>query len=281
MGLEAQSPITDQRVRQILTLFTPVLHTAIESSGRFIGLSYGNKFSDAVPMLEDEIGLWDTHFGIKRSVAENIEAGKLFVPDAVKGEEPNCDHGPFYSPRQVKGRETYKVNLDEGWAWVPVTPLKPEGVSYHIRPLAYFHGRLMGDLDGMPLVFGGEGLESAFISLGVMIQDEQGRWVHSKMRGTERNPDARILGIHEPAFGVLYFNTSIEPDKPNTLKMDVSEPKWFRATANLHRMGGIDDLVIPDDPKLRLYFWQLDRFIKKDALGSSDRTLLMFQSPQG
>lgn len=250
--------ISDERVKEILFRFGNVLHCAIEGAKGFSGLSYGFDNSKTVPMQEDEVRLWDRHFGIREHIEKGGREGQLFVAETLVTGDSRTP-----PPSSTTNRENIFEMYSSGQLYqVAMEPLNTKDVNYFVTPLAYMDGRFIGDLDGMPIVSGGEGLKRAVLAMQIRTQDAQGRWVYSRVPGTGSH--SRILGIDATATAELRFNTEIEPASPNELKVYPSHPGNSFAKASIHNLSILDQLDIPDDSQLRLFFWQLGRFVKRD-----------------
>ncbi|MDD5415963.1 MAG: hypothetical protein PHE48_03105 [Candidatus Daviesbacteria bacterium] len=271
--------ISDQRIREILTSFGRLLHKAIRGAVGFRSLSYGGIHGEAVrPMLDDEVNLWDKHFNIRHLLEESVLANRLYALDVPADMLEDYQHSLISAvrPKPNDGRD-YFITYQSGVSfWTPMVPLDSQDVKFMITPHVFFHGRFMAKLDGMSIAFQGEGLDNAVLDLEIHAQDAQERWVYSQSPGTSRN--AGIFGIHDVAVSSIHFNRTIKRGHPNSLDLSSGvENGLLFVWCNIHKLGTLKDLVIPDDPGLRLYFWQLDRFMKNDALESH----LLLKLPTG
>lgn len=226
---------SDERIRQILARFGQLLHRGIAEAGNFEAISYGATVGGFVPMLADELSAWNKYFGIENTVSSLAEQGRLFVP-------------------HVAGQGNYEVHLDEEqWIQTPIAPFDPTDTRFVISPTADFVGSHQGE----------EGLHQASLGLEVYVQDSQGRWAVSRSAGTDETP---ILGREAIVYTQIQFNTTVTPGGQNLLRVVFTDATSLHVISYLHSLDAADKLQVPDDDRLRLFFGQLDRFIKKGEL---------------
>ena len=259
--------ISDGEIRDILQRYAPILHEAISQAESFTYKLWGDKFANAVPMTAREVELWDGLYGVKERILEAAQAGKLFVPGSDLPDDklllpPIESLKPSDFSRAVKAKDEqkdFRVNLDEV-IHTSIEPFDPEGMQLFMKPHACFGGR------------GGPGsLYNAFIAEDVYVQDRYGRWAVDQIPGT---------GVHSwgggPVFSPfnaggadIWFNTRVEPEKKNSLAISVERPDYIMMSAKINHPDQLNDLPIPSEPKPRLFFWQLKRFVRDLGLGSS------------
>lgn len=270
-SVQGEALISDERVRQILSRFGFKLHQAIRHSKDLTGNSHGIDGTTLRPMFGDELTLWDRHFNIQRKVEDGIASDSLQVASIIADED---------SQATVDQSDTVETNLPEFQHRLRVAsdPLETSSVQYYLTPFAYFQGRYMGDVMGVPLAMGGKGLQRAFVTMEVLAQDDKGRWLISRIPGTD--PSSKLYGIHSVVSTGMRFNTSIEKRKPNLLEVDTGTPTDLMITCRLNNLGEINELDIPSDPNLRLFFWQLNRFMKKDLIDQTQIEPLSLSSGQ-
>lgn len=111
-------------------------------------------------------------------------------------------------------------------------------------------------------------LYNAFIAVDTFVQDRLGRWVVQQIPGTGN------ASWNEPAYGIIrpvgadvWFNTSVKPDKPNTFEISVNRPDYVMTQCYINHPEELGSLKIPQDPRIKLFFWQLDRFLRHPSLG--------------
>lgn len=258
--------ISDDEIRDLLQRYAPILHKAISQAGEFNYKLWGDKYANAVPMTPKEVELWDGLYGVKERILEAAQAGKLFVPESDVPDDmllppPNENPEPSDISRAIKpkGKQVgYRVNLDEV-IHTPIEPFDPEEMQLFMKPHACFGGH------------GGQGsLYNAFIAEDVYVQDRHGRWAIGQIPGT---------GVHSwdsgPVFSPfnaggadVWFNTRIEPEKRNSLEISVEKPEYVMMSAKINHPEKLGELLIPSEPKPRLFFWQLKRFVRDLGLGS-------------
>lgn len=257
MRADRDTLISDSRIREILKSFGTLLHQSIKASATFGDLEYGFDGSKAVPMSLEEIDLWDQNFQIRNYTTTQAEQGLIYVQ----------------ADAEDKSTEPFEI-----FSWgsphiVPMVNLDPEGVNYFITPLASLRGRSLGNFEGMPLTFGGEGLDSAMLGLQIRTEDSKGRGAYSQLLGTR--PGSRILGVDTPLTAQLMLNTTVNPKEPNTLEPIPGHPQNFFAKCKIHDIPSLDSLPIPSDPEMRLFFWQMDRLLPRNSLGQINPRLVL------
>lgn len=257
--------ISDDRIREILAQFGTILHLGMTRSKEFQMVHHGYGKSDKVPMLEDETGLWEKYFKMRPHIATGVKEGTLYVPEVT------IDEGGSVTPTiPLTDENTFRINFSGKYMDdipVPVSPLDSHNISYFITPTAEMTGGHIGDLDGMPITTTTDGLESASLGIEVTAQDSRGRWIYSNQPGLPK----RMLIPDPLARTVIRFNTYIEVGGPNHLRRDslsCVDNSWH-GWCTINDLKTLDRLPIPDDPGLRLFFWQIDRFMPKEPLNPS------------
>ena len=67
--------ISDDRIREILAKFSPILHKGISEAGTFHMRSAGQKLADAVLMRDVEIDLWQKHHQVVDKTFDAAQKG--------------------------------------------------------------------------------------------------------------------------------------------------------------------------------------------------------------
>lgn len=270
---EPEDLISDERIREILAKFSPILHRGIEDAGKFFMRSAGQKLADAVPMRDEEIDLWQKHHRVIEKTLDSAQRGKLFVPEIeVKDEESLGtsfeNETERSSLRQLSLRSDrnrkFRVNLDEVIK-TPIEPFDAREVQFLVKPHAHLGGR-GGMAGGRPALY------NAFVGLHTYAQDKFGRWVLDVIAGTTPGVDGPSWGEgpvyspYMPARSSVWFNTRLDENKSN--KLEVGGEGQFDMTfhCEIHHPEKLDELVIPDNDRLRFFFWQLEPFIVNSSI---------------
>lgn len=266
--------ISDDRIREILARFSPILHRGIEDAGKFFMRSAGQKLTDAVSMKEEEIDLWQRHHQVIEKTLDAARKGKLYVPEIEVKDEESLetlyeDELGRSSLQQLSLRgnrnKRFRVNLDQVIK-APIEPFDAKEVQFLVKPHAHLGGR-GGMAGGRPALY------NAFVGLDTYAQDKFGRWVVDVIAGTTPGVDGPSWGEgpvyspYMPARSSVWFNTRVEETKPN--KLEVGGEGQFDMTfhCEIHHPEKLDELAIPDNDRLRFFFWQLEPFIINSSLG--------------
>lgn len=271
---EPEDLISDDRIREILAQFSPILHNGIEEADKFFMRSAGQKLANAVPMRDEEIDLWQKHHQVIEKTLDAAQRGKLFVPEIeVRDKESlgtsfeNETERSSLKQLSLRGdrNRKFRVNLDEVIK-TPVEPFEAKEIQFLVKPHAHLGGGGGIAAGGRPTLY------NAFVGLHTYAQDKFGRWVVDVIAGTTPGVDGPSWGEgpvyspYMPARSSVWFNTSVEENKPN--KLEVRGEGQFDMTfhCEIHHPEKIDELKIPDDDRLRFFFWQLEPFIINSSL---------------
>lgn len=269
-------PITDERIREILASFTPILYKGIVEADNFFAVTSSKTIHDAVPMDQEEIEQWDKEYHIQNKIRRARES--LFVP-AVSPEEladlqrqypidPLTGKSPQTASALVPKEDlTYRVNLDPP-VFVPLKPFDPDGrEQFCIRPRAHLGGRGPSP----------SSLYNAFIDIAMYVTDSKGNIVVRQIEGTGQTSWSRpSFGPFLPMTTSLWFNTHVDTEKPNRLKMEAKSDEEVMLRTDIHHPESIDILEIPKDRDIRFFFWQLDGLMGTQA-GRNPRRALPFK----
>lgn len=246
--------ISDERIREILLQFSGYLFQGIDHSDTFHAAGAGKSPNDAVPIDDEEFHYWDSRYDLQGRLAGKIASQTLYVADrSNKAIEPKItDANPSPSGSGTKllrpqQPDQFRVNLDQPF----MTEIRPfdssNGVQLLIRPEAH-----MGGSQDKGKLF------NAFVALDMCVKDSLDRWGVDRKPGTGEGPSPKpVFSPYKPCEMSCWFNTSIDPTKPNLIENKGNGIIWAR----VHNPEKLDELKIPDDPDIRLFFWQLDRFL--------------------
>jgi|SRR3989304_7144013 len=166
-------PVSDAEVRRVVKAFVPVLYKGMDVSETFNNVSIGDKYSQATPMEEEEIRLWDAIFGIRKSIYEKYNNGELYVPEIsakdkrllASSDNIETEHSQSKQIIVEGGSDKkFRVNLDQT-VETPIQPFDPKGMRYFISAKANLSGYTAKK---------GE-LYNAFMSIDIYVQDRYGR----------------------------------------------------------------------------------------------------------
>jgi len=268
--------ISDERIREILSKFSPILNKGISEAGTFHGRSAGQNLSSAVPMRDEELNLWQENYRVLDKTFEAAQKGRLFVPELeVRDEESlTADYDSELersSMEQLSLRgnrnRKFRVNLDEV-IQAPIEPFDAKETQFLVKPHAYLGGH-GGMAAGRPALY------NAFVGLDTYAQDKFGRWVVDVIAGTTPGVDGPSWGSgpvyspYMPARSSVWFNTSVDETKPNKLEVWGEGQFDMMFHCEIHHPEDLDKLEIPDNARLKFFFWQLDPFISNSPLGSA------------
>ncbi|MCL5090837.1 MAG: hypothetical protein M1514_02385 [Patescibacteria group bacterium] len=269
--------VSDDRVRQILQRFAPTLHKGIAEADTFFSRSVGDRYADATPMLEDEIELWDALFGLRHVISEKAEQGKLYIPEVVADDSrlltpPLGTQEPNNYSKELRvagsGGRQFRVNLDRV-VWTPILPFNPKDMRLYIKPRAH--------LGGQGRAYGEGVLYNAFIAIDTYVQDALGRWVVEQIPGTGVHSwdSGPVYSPLRPVGADVWFNTTVNQAKPNILTSSVDKPEYLMLHCDINHPEQLGNLPILKDQRLRLFFWQLDRFMRPISIGGHTRPALL------
>jgi len=269
----------DDIARSLLQRVFPILEKGVANAGKFfMASSEGADYA----MQEDEIAYWNQAFNLTEVVLEDTRAGKLFVPDLsltndrmIEG-EGNPRVSDYQSTALVpQGGRRVRINLNPGKG-TKITegyiyPFTPEGMTMTVKPKLHLGGQSYG-----------EGLYNAFISLDFKVFNEYGLPVLDYIEGTGV---ASWMGLpvyspYRPIDSSCWFNTTIDSNKPNGLEISIDKDRTLMVSAKLHQGDGISNLSIPDNDKVRLFFWQADRFVNRLQLIEGYKALQEPEKPR-
>lgn len=268
--------ISDERIREIIERFLPILYRGISEANTFFMRSAGQTLAAAVPMRDEEINLWQRHHQVVDKTLEAAQKGKLYVPEIEIEDDKllttlyeNEEHRSSFTQLSLQGERgrKFRVNLDET-IQAPIQPFDAQETLFLVRPHAHLGGRGGVDSGGRPALY------NAFIGLDTYVQDRFGRWVIKPIAGTTPGVDGPswvdgpAYSPYMPARSSVWFNTRIDEKKQN--KLEVGGEGQFDMTfqCEIHHPGELDELEIPDNGRLRFFFWQLDSFLMNPALGN-------------
>ena len=112
----------------------------------------------------------------------------------------------------------FRVNLDEVIK-APIEPFEAKEVQFLVKPHAHLGGHGGIGAGGRPALY------NAFVGLHTYAQDRFGRWVVDVIAGTTPGVDGPSWGEgpvyspYMPARSSVWFNTSVEENKPNKLEV--------------------------------------------------------------
>lgn len=269
LGFSSEKLISDERILSILEKFSPVLHRGISEAGNFFGVGTDDKLASSVEMSWDELALWEGMFGVTDRVMGLSRAGSLYVPSMGENEKmlpgyesSTVDQFSKAVDLRDKDPKARRVNLDEV-VWVPIEPFNPDGMRFMIKPRIYMGGH--GGVDRR----GKAALYNAFISIDIKAQDQYGRWVVDHIPGTGVHfwDSGPVYSPYRVAGADVWFNTRIDEEKENSLSISVDHPDYLMLHAEIHDPSALREVEVPDDQRLRLFFWQLERFLGDPRLG--------------
>lgn len=253
--------ISDERIRGTLQRFAPGLMSALTDSRPSFSFHLGLENKYASQMTAQQVDLWERHFGLVSHTRDAVKEGSLVVPDFtfdnsfLEKQGISADGRRIYQIDYDRYQDPRKNGIQLDTKFLPVTPVTdPTKLTYLVKPEIYFNKG-----------FGDDKLYSAGVDLKTYVQDENG--IFAMEGGFIPENESGWNGIRElrpfvPASGDLNFNIKFEPDKSNTLKADrITAYRRLVLHCEIHDPERLEDLQIPDDPKLRFWFWQLDQLM--------------------
>lgn len=261
----------DDVSRTVLQRVFPFLERAIPNADKFF--SAGSE-GDAYPLERLELGYWNQAFSLSDVILDGARSGKLVVPDfsfdthrMIKGEFPLQPQE--YESRALASRaKRVRININprkhgeipEGY----IVPFSPKDMTIMVNPELYFGG--MGRAYGSS-----QGLYNAILMLEFRVFDAHGRPVLDVIPGTINNCMRRpeVYSPFRPLNATCWFNTTMDLTKPNSLEVTHEGPQSLMISARLHNGSGISSLAVPDNDKVKLFFWQVYTSIKKNELSDA------------
>lgn len=216
--------VSDSHVRAGLACFAPKLMRAIanpcpETTG-FVGNPRYNHGDQLTLSV------------VRMTPTECVLWDEFFGLDATVGR--SVQDGKL---RVVNGTGYELVKIDEGLQQARLAPFDNSARSYWIKPTAY-------------IGFSNGGIYNAFVSLDVYVKDAQGCW------GVEK-----VNSIYHPsqiADTSVWFNTALAGDE-NSIQIMDTRPNSLMLGAVVNTPHKLNMLVVPNDARLRFFFWQLYR----------------------
>lgn len=74
----------------------------------------------------------------------------------------------------------------------------------------------------------------------------------------------------------VWFNTDIKEGKGNSLSITHDLPHSLMLSARLNNPEEIDSIPVPNDPKLKLFFWQVSQFLSNRKIGGGENTTSLY-----
>ena len=269
----------DDIARSLLERVFPILEKGVENSSMFYMASSEGPDS---PIREDELAYWNQAFNLTNVVLEDTRAGKLFVPDLSIGKDRMIEGGsnPPVSDYQSTalvplGGKRVRINLkpgkgteiSEGYIY----PFRPEGMTLTIKPILHLSGR-----------YDPRGLYNAFMSFKFKVFSEHGLPVLDMIDGTQRVANwmkPEVYSPYSPINTSCWFNTTIDPSKSNGLGISIDKDRCLMINAQLHQGERISNLPIPENDKVKLFFWQANRFVNRLQLPEGNKALPAPEKP--
>lgn len=225
-----KSCVPNKTVRNILAVYAPILHAAIQDGGKFFSRSSAHEFKNVVPMTAPEVEAWMECF----NVSGIINSEKLYIPTA-ETQEPNG----------------YRINLEEvKWMRIGNFDYNLDRLQYYLQSYVYFGGH--GNVPNQ--------IYNAFLSLNVYAKDERGRWIVRQIPGTGN------ANWNRPVFHPLciasmgvWFNTNIDIERGNLIKVNYDKPNGIMFGIEIHKLEDVQSMEVLDNDRLRLFFWQLNQ----------------------
>ena len=271
-----------------MNAFAIPLHEGINKAASFQRSTY---YTEAVEMSGSELDRFNKVFGLTEFVLGHVREGKLVVADFGKVLDPMFEesiaklqsphHDESLDPKQVvlQGQipkfRVFTAEPNKQEFRIPVSPFDPQshGLKFYMRLRPYMSTASWATEDP---------LYNAVLRLDFLVTDNLGRivvedvWGSFPGKGRIGSIDSQgnfspLLG-EEPVFHPykaismnLWFNTSIEEEEPNSLSITQDFSHSLMLSAEIHDLASIETIEIPEDPKLKLFFWQVSRLLRRQA----------------
>lgn len=216
---------------------------------------------EPVKMFADEADAWNRTFDIAGKVLaarKEIAAIETDIPlaelDKVTYENVMKAAMSRHTPwQEISGSVLY------GGKYSKFFPFEVDGMELYVQPRAIF--------EKMP---DGSGIWTASVQLRFFVKDKEGRLAvgvptpinhgFPAYRQDAISPGA-IVAPYEPIDADVYFNTVLDPIRQNELLLDIITPNRIRMRAEIHDGEKITKMQIPDNGRVEVFFWQVDRFL--------------------
>jgi hypothetical protein len=269
---------SEEQAREILHKSYEALHWGMERVTRF---SFVHLSPELIQMTDQELSYWDSILNLKEIVRQDVERFQLVVADLRDIQEDTI----FQEDEQINTKFSFAAKSQ--FAVLPpfprhykhytmLHPFNPEvdGLNFYIRPRFKLSSLRMKRSLFMPN-----------LSIEIFVTDKSGRLVvrnnsnNFKVKDLEQDfsgksaEDMRELyGIygppafsaHQPTIGVIWFNTTIDPNKKNEVYSKSMDRSAIILSGELHNKENIDLMEIPEDIKTKLFFWQISQFLERD-----------------
>lgn len=273
----AEFDIGDDRIHEILARLGVILHDQIADANQFFMRGGGGDHRLARPMDDIEAAGWESIFGIDEVVEDAVNKGLLFVVNIDDDQEalpaPSAPGGlvrPFTGAitrdltEPADAGDTVRVNYGDEAHWIPSRLLtraeRTDDLTYVIKPQIHFGG-------GRSITPGH--LYNAFVALDTYVQAPNGTHLVSKIEGTgiPGAPTSKpVYSPYNPIGASLWTNTSLKENAPNSFSVKIDRPGYLMLGCDIHDIAALPQLEVPKADKVRMWFWQLDRFIKDQTL---------------
>lgn len=208
---------------------------------------YAGAISGARPMGQEEVRLWNDLFSIQATLEEMAQAGSLMV---------------VIGPREGG----YRVNFDDATYGNSLDQADIREARFFVRPHAYMSGWSQREL------------YNAFMALDVYAQDSKGRWLLSAIPGTGGGGwrGSEVYSPHGFATSSLWFNTVLRPSAGNSFEGGdrIKRRDSAMFSCRINRRDDVDSMELPEDERLRFFFWQMGRFLAPWAWLHGRRALM-------
>lgn len=263
-----QQEDTEAITRSIFAKVYPHLEKGIAEAQTFFRRSAQGVHFELSP---EEIIYWNEAYGLDEVVARNVLEGKLYTPDpSVFDTKKNIIEGPKQTQlistsrtdvldlKKIRARFNPNPEGNGTIQDVDLYRVSPEDkLSVYVRPKFHLGGQ------STP---GVRGLYNAFIELDTLLVNEEGLPVLDPIPGTVNGPSwagGPVYSKFSPLSHSCWFNEKIKPEEPNSLGINFHQDGGSMFKAELHHKDQISSMKIPEDQKLRLFFWQVNQYMNQ------------------
>lgn len=248
--------MSNQQILRALNAFGPILHAEIKQPrtskpGKNQGgvanwRRYDNSLQNALFMKPVEVAEWNNHYGIEKLVSEKANGGFLYVDGGISPK----GHG-------------FRLNLEETVYDHRILQIDSSKIKFYLMAHAYVGYHRPGQA------------YNAFIGLDLHAK-QNGKWVLEQIPGTgNASWNSPVFSPMYIARASIWFNTSIKPELSNSVVADENRrPYDSMHHGQIHVLETIDQIQVPNDPRLNFFFWQINRLMRPFAWLSLRRALM-------
>ena len=266
------------KVLQVLERFYVPLAYAIQNPASIPVGEYPYPYVRAtrvppVKMLPDEVDAWNRAFDITGKILAIGKGIAIIDTDILLTELDRVSYNTIMDRSKNKKGRMPRPDVSDfvlyGGRYSKFFPCDVEGVEWQVQPYAHLERRADGS-----------GLYTASMQLRFFAMDKRGRIAVAVPRPIKHgfpaysndaiSPGA-VVAPYQPIDARLSFNTTIDPERENKFEVYLDNNGKFRLRTELHNPKQIEESMIPDNERVRLFFSQIATFLA--PMKDGDKTI--------